>query len=224
MEKSSMTVWQMIVAIIGLLVIGGGVLLLCIATILSPHPDRWQLDEIKELARIASQYTHLHDPEYQQHLLWRHRISYHAAFNNHRTGDLALPAYPMAIPIERWRAQCSRVLEDRELLSYMTHFHPQAVTVYQVMWQLCSQAEKIVARPSSLNDHLAVMEDQLHQLNSIRAKARQLEATIRADPRLTEEEQSTQCKWVQVLAEQRIQALLQEDDNGTSKDEVIRPE
>jgi hypothetical protein len=110
--------WQMIIAIVGFLVIGGGVLLLFKATLLSPHPDGWQAEEIKALVRTAAQYAHLHDPEYQQHLLWRHRLSYHAAFNNQRTGTLALPAYPMSIPIESWRVQCSRVLEDRELLTY----------------------------------------------------------------------------------------------------------
>jgi hypothetical protein len=130
----------------------------------------------------------------------------------------------MAIPIIEWRAQCSRVVQDRELLTYMAQCNPQAVTVYQVMWQLCYQAEKIVAQPSSLNDHLAVMEAQLTQLNAIRAKARQLEATIRADTTLTEQEQTTQCTWIQQLAQQRIKALLQEDDHGDSKDEIISPE
>jgi hypothetical protein len=203
--------WQMIIAIVGTLVIGGGALLLIKAALLSPHPDGWQLDEIQELVRTAAQYAHLHDPEYQQHLLWRHRLSYHAAFNNQRTGALALPAYPMSIPIESWRVQCSRVLEDRELLTYMEQSDPQAVAVYQVMWQLCFQAEKIVAQPSSSNDHLAVMETQLHQLNAIKAKAWQLEATIRADPTLMEEEQNTQCTWIQELAQQRIEALCTSD-------------
>jgi hypothetical protein len=214
--------WQTIVGIIGLVVIGGGVLLLGLATLLAP--PQGQLDAIEELTRYAAQYRHLHDPMYQHHLLWRHRISYHAAFQHQRTGALTLPAYPMSIPIERWRAQCCRVLEDRELRTSMEQFDPQTVAVYRVMWRLCCEAEKIVARPSSLHDHLAVMDAQLTQLNAIHAKARQLEATICADTTLTEQEQKTQCVWIQDLAQQRINALLEEEDRGTNKDEIISPE
>jgi hypothetical protein len=221
---ADLATWQTIIAIVGLLVIAAGALLLIMATLLFPQPSGWHFDEIQTLIRNAAQYGHLHDPEFQQHLLWRHRISYHAAFNNQRTGALALPAYPMSIPIEGWRAQCSRVLEDTELLTYLEQCNPQAVNVYQVMWQLCSQAEMIVAQPSSLNDHLAVMESQLTRLNAIRAKARQMETTIRADTTLTDEEQNTQCKWIQQLAQQRMKVLLQEVGHDASRDEVIRPD
>jgi hypothetical protein len=70
----------------------------------------------------------------------------------------------------------------------------------------------------------SVMESQMHQLNSITAKARAMKESIRANTTLSTEEQRRQIEWVDELCNQRIKELLGEDDHGTGKDETIRPE
>jgi hypothetical protein len=51
-----------------------------------------------------------------------------------------------------------------------------------------------------------------------------MQEKIRADARLSAREQQEQIDWIESIRKQRIQALLQEDDHGTGKDEVISPE
>jgi hypothetical protein len=165
------------------------------------------------------------DPLYQKYLLWRHRRAYHEAMRNW-TPDahaLQLPQYPMAIPIAEWQTACD-VLNDRDLCEFLAAHEPRLLHILEAMQQLCHEAERVVIRPSTANDHLAVMDGQLEQLNSINARAHEMQEKIRTDLRLSNEEKKEQLEWIENIRTQRIQALLQEDDHGTSKDEVISPE
>jgi hypothetical protein len=92
------------------------------------------------------------------------------------------------------------------------------------MQYLSHEAEKVAIRPSTANDHLALMDAQLEQITSINARAHEMQEKIRADARLSAEEKKEQVEWIETIRRQRIQELLKEDDRGTGKDEIISPE
>jgi hypothetical protein len=137
-------------------------------------------------------------------------------------GPVALPPFPMSIPVAGWRTICM-TLDNPDLCKYLSTHEPRLIKILKAMQSLCAEAERVVVQPSAANDHLAVMEAQLEQLNAIHARAREMEERIRTNTTLTEKEQNTQIQWIQELCQQQLKEFLKEDDHG-SKDEVISPE
>jgi len=183
------------------------------------------LSWVTQHERWLLEHENCTDPSYQKNLLWRHRRAYHEAMRTWIPGahTLELPPYPMAIPIAEWRTSCD-ALNDRDLCEYLAAHESRLLHILKAMEYLCQEAEKEVIRPSVINDHLTVLESQLAQINAINAKALEMQDSIRANGTLTAQEQNAQIKWIQQLRDQCIQELLKEDDDGTSKDEVISPE
>jgi hypothetical protein len=171
------------------------------------------------------EHENLTDLAYQKNLLWRHRRAYHDALRHWNPGvqALQLQPYPASVPIADWRTT-SQALDDEELREYLATHEPRLLNILQAMQYLSHEAEKVAIRPSTANDHLALMDAQLEQITSINARAHEMQEKIRADARLSAEEMKEQVEWIETIRRQRIQELLKEDDRGTGKDEIISPE